>query len=100
MANWKNTLDLKDVWQKPEKDCTFTYKNLAEEIVKRIKSLPCYAVESRLQNICTEFEYFDDEGDADDLDFLMNDLYDWADEEAEPKGKWPANRKCWINTTF
>ena len=20
--------------------------------------------------------------------------------EAEPKGKWPANRKCWIKTTF
>ena len=98
MANWKYTLELRDVWTKPEKDPQFTYKNLAEEIAKRIKLLPCYSTDSKLRDICTEFEYFDDEGDADDFDFLMSDLYDLGDEDIEPRSKWPRNAKCWIKT--
>ena len=99
MANWKYTLNIKDVWGKAQIG-DISYKELAEEIVKRIKALPCYETDFRLQDICTEFEYFDDEGEADEIDFLMNDLYDWGDAEVDPKGKWPANKKCWIATQF
>lgn len=88
MTRWKFTLDLENVWRKPEESVGFTYKHLAEEIAKQIKALPCYATDTKLQDICTEFEYFDDEGDADELDFIMSDLYDWGDDE----------HKCWIKT--
>lgn len=95
MARWKYELDLRDVWTKPETAPGFTYKDLAEEVVKRIKKLSCYFSDAKLQNICMEFEYFDEEGDADDFDFLMGDLYDWGDgKNAE------GSNRCWIKTEF
>ena len=99
MARWKYTLDLKDVWKKAKNE-EISCKELADEIAKRIKNLPCYETDSKLQDICTEFEFFDEEGEADELDFIMSDLYDWGDEETNPKGRWPRNAKCWIKTEF
>ena len=64
MARWKYTLDLEDVWGKAKLG-DISYKELAEEVAKRIKLLPCYSTDSKLRDICTEFEYFDDEGDAE-----------------------------------
>ncbi len=52
-----------------------------------------------LEEIVDQFErIYSDEDEVDEFDFVMADLYDWADSEVVPLNKWPPNRLCWVET--
>lgn len=96
MANWKYKLDIKDEW-KACKNGDITCKDLIPVIVNKLKALNIH--DSELENIIDDFEILaEDEVDPDEFDCIWNDLYNWADQEVAPFGKYPRNKMMWINT--
>lgn len=94
MNNWKNKLNLSDIWQNgdvPESEVHLVGK----EIAKRLKRIyPDYVANEVLEEIIYSFdnllsldEYNSDSSwqDAytpyDDFNARMSDLYDWADQD-------------------
>ena len=96
MANWKYKLDFSHWYHDDE----IPINGKAELAVKEIDSvLPHNDLD--LEMIRKQFVDFAEnmsESDVDDFDDIMEQLYDWGDQEVEPYGKWPPNKMCWVNT--
>ena len=92
---WKYRIDLRDIWSKLESAEDETdlesdmLQNAVKQIMLRIKECPLYETSSELQNIVGEFEMIqdDEELNFDNIDYIMEMLYDWAD-----------NNDVWIAT--
>ena len=97
MANWKYKLKLVDLKDEFEAD-KIPLDELCKKIASRIEELPCYKIDTTLQEIVMQFE--DEIADTNDFDNILEQLYDWGDEEVKPYGKWPANKQCWIGFAF
>jgi len=56
-----------------------------------------------LEDIIDRFDNitgFDDVSPEEEFDDVMEQLYNWADQEVEPFGMWPKNKMCWVKTSF
>ena len=98
MGKWQNKLELKDLW-KAREEKKISVSELAREIAKRIRTLPCYDdYDLELEDISTEFETIDN--NVDDFDNVLERLYDWADTPLPtPRGEWQ-RRLCWVSTVI
>lgn len=98
MSNWINHLDLRDIYQKFNKD-NFTdedFKEAGKLIAEEIVKMNCYKREivtlgrivSNLKRVKT----------ANELDKVMNRLYDWGDTPLD--NIFGGKKICWIATIF
>jgi len=88
MANWKYTLDIKDIWQQA-KDDEITVQELAKETANRLENLKIkekYYPMDEVDELISFSE--DEEADKYNFDDVMSRLYDWADRD----------HICWIAT--
>lgn len=105
MANWKYRLDIRGIWANDELDISQKGKMIAREI-KRIfpESWFDFAsddYDSALDDIVEAFDNitgYDDVSDVEEFDEWMDVLYDYADQEIAPYGKFPVNRMMWVMT--
>ena len=96
MSIWKNRLDLKDLWEKRDKQ-EITLQKMGKEIAKRIRLLRCYKrEEDTLEDIALNFEYMEE--DVNEFDSILAELYDWGDISLD--GKFGGKKMCWIATRF
>jgi hypothetical protein len=87
MANWKNTIDLTDVWESEDA------RLIACAITTRLCNLLPYADEDVEYKRLDLAEAFKDAALDEDLNVhafnsLMSELYDWGDND----------HSCWIQT--
>lgn len=84
MPNWKQTLDISADWQLA-KNREITAQQLAGRIAAKLKK---FKLDEILEEIIEQFEDFaTEEGvDFNDFDYLMDELYNWSDE----------NHNCWV----
>lgn len=95
MANWKYKLKAKDLWES-YKGNHITASELGKLLAQRIREAAFYQeYKNQLEEIIDNFENVDD---IEDFDYVLNELYDWADQEVEPLGQWPRNAMCWVET--
>lgn len=98
MAQWVQTLDLKDVWQSGD------FRLIARTAAERLRLLTQtptdgYLDEERLE-FAEEFEDLADDPDADVryFDDVLSRVYDWADTPLD--AKWGGKKLCWVTTDF
>lgn len=96
MANWKYTLDFRDFWNDYDNGKK-TISEMGILVAKRIKKRFFPLFENELEILVDNFENIEE---VEDFNYCMGELYDWADEEIKPYGKWPRNAKCWIKTSI
>ncbi|MFB6075508.1 MAG: hypothetical protein ABEK17_00020 [Candidatus Aenigmatarchaeota archaeon] len=101
MTEWLNEIDIKIPFQQA-KNNEISLNELAKIILKKLSKLN---VEEDFQLTCIkeDFEslaYDNEEVDAKDFDFFLNQLYDWADQIVEYNPKSPTHHRkmCWIKT--
>ncbi|MBK8113197.1 MAG: hypothetical protein IPK44_01110 [Candidatus Accumulibacter sp.] len=87
MANWKNTIDLTDVWESEDA------RLIAGAIATRLCNLSPYTDEEVEYKRLDLAEAFKDAALDEDLNVhafnsLMSELYDWGDND----------HSCWIQT--
>ncbi len=77
MANWKQTLNISAEWALA-KNHEITPQELARQIADKLKNLK---EDWQLEDIESQFEDFsgDEELTFNDFDYIMAELYDWAD---------------------
>ena len=102
MANWINRLDLSDVWDKAN-DYEISIQELAGITAKRLSNINKGLNEDLLwlrDNLVDEFEAIseDEEAGQVDLNYVMQDLYDWADTPLD--NNWAGKKACWIEIYF
>jgi hypothetical protein len=92
-------LNLGDVWHRPFGD-EWTVEQLAQELAKRIRRLPCFRKAHRLHDWAYSFEEIADEFDCvtetDEFDYWMQELYDLGDVKLD--NDWNGKKLCWIDT--
>lgn len=80
MANWKTILDLSDIRAEYE-DEKITLQVLAYKTAARLRLNP-FAQDDQLQYIIQEFQELSQDNIVDDdYDDILNDLYEFADQE-------------------
>lgn len=105
MANWKHTLDISDIW-----DAGLEMDELGRKIARKLSRKFSSLLDFDSGNYDIELEYiidcfdniteFDDVSPEEEFDDVMEQLYNWADQEVEPFGMWPRNKMCWVKTSF
>ncbi len=77
MANWKQTLNISAEWALA-KNHEITPQELARQIAVKLKN---FKEDWRLEDIIIWFEDFseDEELTFNDFDYIMAELYNWAD---------------------
>jgi hypothetical protein len=100
MADWQRTLDLADLWQ-AEANGEMTTSEVAAKLAERLKALKPFGVESvdsERDDLVEEFTSMgeDPETDSDDFNYVMDQLYDWADTSLD--GRVGGKKVCWIKT--
>lgn len=96
MAKWVNRLELKDLWEKHNKE-ELTTEQVAKEIAKRIRRLSCYKeYEDELENIAIDFEFCSN--DVEEFDNILSTLYDWADTPLPTLPGQMQRKMCWVAT--
>ena len=99
MANWQLKLDLKDVYHKD-----LSIQELAGIVADRLEALVmplCGDTPSLILEQSDLVDYFRSMRDdldvtAEDFDYLMSDLYDWADTSLDDKCN--GKKLCWVET--
>ena len=102
MANWINRLDLSDVWDKAN-DYEISTQELAGVVATRLQKIHRGLDEDLLwlrDGLVDEFERIaeDEEVEQADFNYVMQDLYDWADTSLD--GEWNGKKACWIKIYF
>lgn len=89
MANWKARVDVSDLW-KAHRDGAMPIHELAHELADRLKhTLPgAYLEDYQYEGIVDELADFHEEDSVDNFDYILSQLYDWADE----------GHRLWIQT--
>lgn len=105
MANWQRELDLVDLWEKAEqRKCSA--QETAKEISVKLKELEPFGgifefLDYEKEELAESFEDFagDPSVDFKDLDYLLAELYDWADSAMSLGDERGAPKKaCWVKT--
>ena len=107
MANWQYKLNFKDLWKKHKAGEMPIYE-VAENATSRIEWL-LLQLRKRghvYQDLADEMEYDilpqieafaeDKNENPDDFDYILEDLYNWADTALD--NEWPVKRLCWVAT--
>lgn len=102
MADWQNTLDLADFYRSDK----LTIQEKAELVVQELKRLlensttitedmPEY---DEGLDIIDSFEALasDSSGTVEDFDYVMEELYNWADTPLSEG--WNGKKLCWVKT--
>jgi hypothetical protein len=100
MANWKYKINVKDEFQAAQRG-ELTFRDVARVACKQLTALPVYQTDDELMDIVETLEAVaeDTEADADDFDYVWNDLYDWADQNVGyDTGSIWSSKMCWIGT--
>ncbi len=95
MANWKYKLELKDLWEAFDEG-KLTIQELGKKVAERIEKLPCYKkYENELRTIVMDFEIVKD---VKEFDYILRELYDWADRCLPTRRGFMQKKLCWIAT--
>jgi hypothetical protein len=78
MANWQSRIDVKDVWRAAQAG-ELTAQEVGQKIAAKLKGLPPGLRDRDLHGIQQDFETLDEQDSFDDLDNILERLYDWAD---------------------
>lgn len=102
MAQWQSKLDLTDVWNKVD-DNEITIAELSKIVAERLSQIepyPSLDIIPERDDIVEAFELLagDDETTIEEFDWIMNDLYNWADISLD--GKFGGKKVCWVATNF
>ena len=102
MSKWQRTLDLKDAWKKAE-DREIEAHELAKIIAERLLELKAFKIpdiDREKANLIEELLYLseDDTITYDDIDDVLNYLYNWGDVSLDEK--FGGKKVCWIKTKF
>lgn len=102
MAIWKQTLNLMDVFTSVQ-DEEISPREGLEKILSRFVALKPYEdeyVEGERQHLIEEIEMIiDDDNDFEDVDYVLNELYDFGDIKISGEF-FDAVKACWIKTRF
>lgn len=103
MANWKYHISLKDFYHSD-----IPIQEKGEKVANTIKkTLPGEWFDPKNEDqyrpdIDEIVDYFMglsmDGGTVEDFDDIMEEFYNWADQEIEPFDMWPPNKMCWVET--
>ena len=103
MSNWRYTLNIKDIWENEETSIAEKAIAIATKIKSTFHFLlnpssPRY--DSWIDDLVMVFEALSEDKNptVEEFNWIMEDLYDWGDQEVEPLGEWPRNKMCWIKT--
>ena len=96
MSKWVNRLDLRDLWEKHNRE-ELTTEQVAKETAKRIRKMPCYKkYKDELEYLIIDFEICGN--DVEEFDSILARLYDWADISLPtPRGEMQ-RKMCWVAT--
>jgi len=96
MAQWIRTLDISKEWAESNEDESLIYKT-ADAIAKKLKAFKVEG-DSFLDEIISDFELLaaDEDSDYESFNYIMNNLYDWADTKLDDQ--WNGKKNCWIKT--
>ncbi|TPM59012.1 hypothetical protein FJ959_09065 [Mesorhizobium sp. B2-2-4] len=106
MANWQRTLKLQPEWRMAQEG-EITHQALAGVIAARLAALQPFGegvgrtmmdFDDERQDIADGFEALseDDSATREHFDWMMSDLYDWADQSMD--SKWNGKKVCWVDT--
>lgn len=96
MSNWKNKLNLKDIW-KAREESNITIQELGKQVAKRIEHAPFYKkYEDDLEEIVYGFK--DCGEDVEEFDYVLGRLYDWGDINLLTRLGQMQRKMCWIST--
>lgn len=96
MSNWKYKLKIKDEWEKLNND-KITRSEFSQIVISKLEAFNI-TDDEELDDIIFDLELIDNDTTTVEFDWIWNDLYNWADQEVPPYGKWPKNKMCWIET--
>jgi len=107
MANWKYSVDIRNIWQDEEMFIGEKGKAVAAELRRVFPSSwldwKSENYDEELDHIVQAFENitgYDDMSPVDEFDGWMSVLYDYGDAEVAPFGQMPPNKMAWIATIF
>lgn len=100
MSNWQRTLNLVDVWKQATAQ-EVTAQQVATTIANRLEALKDFDngyVDNIKFELVESFQDFasDESADFDDLDYLLEELYNWADISLD--NKFGGKKVCWVKT--
>lgn len=102
MTTWKQTLNLADIFASV-RDEEISPREGIEKILQRFSMLKPYEdeyVEGERQRIIEEIEMvIDDENDFEDVDYVLNELYDFGDIKISGNF-FDVVKACWVKTEF
>lgn len=106
MANWKYKLRISHIWNNEDMPIDEKGKAIAKVMRQVFKSSWLDELDpdfdEELDMIVHGFEDitgYDGTSPVEEFDDYMESLYDWADQEVAPFGKWPRNKMCWVETS-
>lgn len=100
MANWIHKLKLKDLFEAKDRN-EITLQELAKNVSERIRGVDFYKKYMvDLEPIADSFEGLseDPESIAEDFDWNLAELYDWADQPLPTPPGQTQRKMCWIET--
>jgi len=80
MANWQSKIDLKDTWKAAQAG-ELTAQEVGQKIAANLKALPPGLRDRDLRDIWEDFEALGEQDTFDNLDNVLEDLYNWADHD-------------------
>jgi hypothetical protein len=92
MAQWVRKLRIKEEWEQA-KDGSLSVKRLADIIVRKLNRFNL-SDDLELQGIIDDMEMLNDDAATEDFDYIMQNLYDWADTPLD--NEWNGKKNCWI----
>lgn len=78
MANWQSKIDVKDIWKAAQAG-KLTAQEVGQKMAAKLKKLPPGLKDRDLRDIQEDFEALGGQDTFDDLDNVLDRLYDWAD---------------------
>ena len=102
MAQWMNVLDISQAWHKADKReiCIQELAKIIAEELEKIDALDDYlnAEKNEIADCFTDLSEDEEAGDVD-FNYIMSDLYDWADTPLDNK-VFNGKKLCWVKTYF
>lgn len=101
MTDWQRTLDLRLEYGQAQ-DGNLAIPELAGVVASRLERIRDFGddyIDREREEICEEFELLsqDETAETAEFDWLMNRLWDWADQRLGGSGANTA-KVCWVKT--
>lgn len=101
MTIWASQVDLRNEFQSYKEHGDI--KQLAKDFSIKLKTNQFYESDLDYQKIVKSFESMSNKKVVleEDINSILTDLYDWADQEiGESKNIFNSHKKCWVKTFF